>query len=248
MKFYTYLILSQLLILQSCNSGNNDLNRHSGGTKKTKETQSPSYINNNCELDSNYINLKSIQEPTIIYIVYPDTWKDEVSVVAPLVIFKDNKYYEPHYCDCQSHDRLCDLNKKNDSLFLLYPLYLLNTKNASQEFFLNETSVYGLSSWIRPCAKIEKVALYNLLTNNPDLVINRQHLVAPNDRPVLPKRKQDYSDGFYKDELIGQVDINMDAIPELIYSSETFEGVYYQIYSKEKKLWRLVYKGSYNGV
>jgi hypothetical protein len=216
-------------------------------TEDEESTELPNE-NNECELNNNDIRLKSINDPTIIYIVYPEPYEEKPLLIAtPLVIFKDEKYYSPHFCESQ--DSLgCDLSKKYDSLLLEEPLYLLIPNKNPQEFYFYETSKYSLSDWTRPCALIENVVSDNLLTNNIDLAINKVKLIAPNDRPFIPKRKKDYEDGFYDDYLIGQVDINMDGIPELIYCSQSYEGVFYQIYSKDKKFWRLVYGGSYNGV
>lgn len=244
MKFYTCFIVLIIFQIQSCSPSNDN----EFAMIKDAESSQPVNDDNQCQFYYNDKDLKSIKKPTIIYIVYPDTWEEKgVLVATPLVIYKNEKYYSPHFCESQ--DSLgCDLNKMFDSLLLEEPLYLLNPNKTSKVFYFYETSEYGLSSWTRPSAKIENVAADNLLTNNIDLVINKVKIIPPNDRPFIPKRKRDYDDGFYEDYLIGQVDINMDGIPELIYCSQSYEGVFYQIYSKDKKFWRLVYGGSYNGV
>ena len=246
MKFLTYSSLFFLILLQ-CQSCTDSNNHKLTGIKNNKSSQ-PAIENNESYLDCKNIDLNKIKDPTIIYIVYPENWKGkDIFVATPLVIFKNEKYYEPHFCQSQESSG-CQINKKIDSLLLREPLYFINPNKTSKEFWINETSSYGLTSWFRPCAKIENVVSDNLLTNNKDLVINKVKLISPNERPILPKRKQEFYEGYYNDYLIGQVDINFDGICELIYCCESWEGVYYQIYSRVNASWHLVYTGSYNGV
>jgi hypothetical protein len=190
---------------------------------------------------------------SIIYILEEPTDEEDVgignSIAVPIVMYRNGKFEEPPYCCDFETKNNCDKADKLLSPFVqpcsvLFPII---KKKKKEGLLVQKTVEYG---W--ECTRSSGLVHYAnkriILTNNPSIGTNNTIELKPNDRPVLPNRKNVVEGGYFKDEFIGMVDIDGDNNLELIYNCLEYEGHYFVIYSKRNNKWKKIYEGGGDGL
>ncbi len=193
---------------------------------------------------------------TIIYTVQNGINENETEKIyaVPIVVYYNKKYIDPPFCEFGNPKYLskesiisCEKAKK-----ILLPsvqpgkyLFELNNGKITHKTKVIKTYQFGFSDWTTYSGQINSNTKSKLLTDNSKIGSN--HLTINTDKPVLEKRLNPEGEKL-NDKLIGQVDIDGDSKPELIYESMEYEGSYYQIYSKKNNKWINIFNGGYQGL
>jgi hypothetical protein len=193
---------------------------------------------------------------SIIYSVQKGISENDTEKVyaVPIVVYYNKKYIDPPFCEFGDPKYLSKESitscEKAEKILLpsVQPgnyLFELNNGKITRKTEVINTYQYGFSDWTTFSGQINSNTKSNLLTDNSKIGTN--HLTINKDKPILEKRINPEG-GKLNDKLIGQVDIDGDSKPELIYESSDYDGTFYQIYSYRKNKWKKVFEGGYQGV
>jgi hypothetical protein len=199
------------------------------------------------------INSQSVndQTPTLIFTIEKGIENEKEIIAVPLVMFKNGKYIAIPACEEGSTELKAqeECRVARETILPIVEagqsLYILNNGIQTGVVNIEKHTGYGYSDWQTYSAILSTNPNVKLVTNNS--LLGTKMLKELNSKPILKKRAGDLKSS-YEDKLLSKVDIDGDAVPELIYFCEADESHYYTIYSFKNNKWIKVYEGGYQGV
>jgi hypothetical protein len=191
------------------------------------------------------------QTPIIIFTIEKGIENEKEIIAVPLVMFKNGKYNTIPVCDEVSTElkALEECRVAKETILPMvnagHSLYVLNNGIQTGIVNIEKHTGYGYSDWQTYSAILSTNPNVKLVTNNS--LLGTKMLKELNSKPILKKRGGDLKIS-YEDKLFSKVDIDGDAVPELIYFCEADESHYYTIYSFKNNKWIKVYEGGYQGI